>query len=191
MIRISVLVLFAVVLVTGCSGALKSGWNNFRAYYNTYYNAKEYYSEGQKAVRDQPRTLNPELPVRVHPPPADAGGLSFEQAIEKCSLILRRHSGSACVDDALLLMAKSYYYLQDYAAAIKRFEQVGDVDSSPSIQRQAKIWKGRAMLDLGIYSQGISYLEEILENYPADGPSSQKGDLQVLAGEHHAQLENW
>ncbi|SHF73769.1 Tetratricopeptide repeat-containing protein [Fodinibius roseus] len=183
--------LLSAVLLAGCGKTLKSGWNNFRAYYNTHYNAKEYFKEGEKAVRQQPRSLNPDSPVRVHPPPSPAGKESFEQAIVKSSRILRRHNTSVWLDDALLLMGKSYYYLQDYAAAIKRLEQVEDADPSPETYRQAMIWKGRAMLDLGVHSEGIAYLGEMLGQYPTEWPEDEKGELQILAGEHHAMLGNW
>lgn len=192
MLRTIVLTLFAAVLVagSGCGETLKSGWTNFSAYYNTYYNAKEYFRDGRKAVRDQPRSLDPASPVRIHPPPAPAGKESFEQAIEKSSQILRRHQDSAWFDDALLLMGKSYYYLQDYAAAVKRFEQLQDLNPAPPMQQQATIWKGRTMLDLGVYSQGIIYLEDLLGDYPPEWPAEVKGELQILAGEHHVMLEN-
>lgn len=191
MIRKGLFILFLATLTAGCRGALKSGWNNFEAYYNTYYNAKEYFKDGERAVLNQPRTLNPEFPVRVHPPPAPAGKESFEQAIGKSSQILRQHAESDWVDDALLLMGKSYYYLQDFATAIKWFEQLEELTPAPSMKQQAIIWKGRAMLDLATYQQGIAYLEEILQNYPPEWSAGKKGELQILAGEHHAMLKQW
>ncbi|SMO80582.1 hypothetical protein SAMN06265218_11432 [Fodinibius sediminis] len=179
------------VLLSGCGKTLKSGWNDFKAYYNTFYNAKEYFNEGRQAILDQSRSLNPDRPERVYPAPVSAGRESFGQAIAKCTRLLRHHPESRWVDDAVLLMGKSYYYLEDYATAMKWFERLGNSDISPPMRRQMIFWKGRTMLEMGTHSQGIRYLEDILSQYPPEWPAEERGKLQVLVAEHHTMLEHW
>ena len=174
----------------GCTG-LKEGWGDFQAYYNTFYNAEEYFKDGIQSNQEQSLSVNLNKPVRVHRSPEAVDNESFEQAIQKCALILKRHQQSKWVDDALLLMGKSYYYLQEFSAAVDRFEQVSELSSDKNIKQQAAIWKGRTLLDQQAFEEGTGYLEQTIEDYPQGWSVQTIAELQVLLGEHHAMLENW
>jgi hypothetical protein len=54
-----------LVSVGGCHGVLKSSWNNFTAYYNTFYNAKHQYEDGLKQIEKQKVPINAEEPIPV------------------------------------------------------------------------------------------------------------------------------
>ena len=135
--------------------------------------------------------MNLQQPVRIHRSPGTVDNESFEQAVRKCALILRRHQKSKWVDDALLLMGKSYYHLQGFSAALTRFEQVSELSSDTSLKQQAAIWKGRSLLDQQAFEKGVSYLEQIIREYPQGWSTQTIAELQVLLGEHHAMLGNW
>ena len=81
--RTSVILFALVCVVFGC------------AYYNTFYNARKAFNEGER-IR-----LNQQTPDGGIPPLALA---SYELAIENAGLVLRDHSGSSYVDDALVLI---------------------------------------------------------------------------------------
>lgn len=185
------LILSCVVVVGGCRSALKSTWGNFRAYYNTYYNAEKNYRTGLKKVHDQPVTLDPREPVRIHPAPVQAGNSDFDKAIDKGAKILRKFPDSKWADDALLLIGKSYYYRQEFYPALQKFEELRNVSGSPKMKQCAIIWKGRTQLDLNLIDDGVAYLESELDKYPEGWAAAEKGEIQALAAEHHAMLENW
>ncbi len=189
--RIPLLLLCILFFAGGCGGALKSGWTNFTAYYNTYYNAKEYYRGGLQAVEDEAVNIDPDKPVRVHPAPTGAGAESFKQALQKSAQVLQEHRSSVWADDALMLMGQSLYYLQEYAASLQRFEEVGDTSSDTTLIAKSAVWKGRAMLDMQDYQGGIEYIQSVLENYPSVWSPEIKGELQLLAAEHSTMLEEW
>ena len=174
----------------GCTG-LKEGWTDFRAYYNTFYNAEEHFKDGVSSLQERPLRSNLQQPVRIHPPPATTENESFKQAIQKSASILKRHKQSKWVDDALLLMGKSYYYLQQFSAALDRFEQVAELSTDKDIKQQAAIWKGRTLLDQNAFEEGISYLGQVVQEYPPGWSVQTIAELQTLLGEHHAMLENW
>jgi tetratricopeptide (TPR) repeat protein len=180
-----------VFLSIGCGQTLQKSWSNFRAYYNTYYNAKKNYDAGFEKVKEQNRTIDPYKPVRIHPPPLQAGNSDFEEAIEKSAKILRKYSNSKWVDESLLLIGKSYYYQQKYYPALQKFEELYKASSSPKMNQLAIIWKGRTLLDLGQYDKGASFLESELEKYPSKWSLKNKGEIESLAGEHYALSENW
>lgn len=186
-----ILILFFALLTTGCGSTLKKSWTNFRAYYNTYYNAEENFRTGLNKVEQQPVTLDPAMPVRMHLPPVQAGNEDFKQAIDKGAQILRKFPDSKWADDALLLIGKSYYYQQEFYSALEKFEELQNVAPAPEMEQKAIIWKGQTLLDLEQYSDGVSYLETELDKYPPDWSRQRKGEIEALAAEHHAMLENW
>lgn len=180
-----------LVFVVGCGQTLKNSWNNFRAYYNTYYNAEKNFNAGLKKVQDQPVEIDPTQPVRIHQAPIQAGNSDFQKAIDKGAKILRKFPRSKWADDALLLIGKSYYYRQEFYPAQKKFEELQNATSSPEMKQRAIIWKGRTQLDLKRYREGVSYLESRLDKYPESWSNANKAEIKSLAGEHYAMLENW
>lgn len=185
------LILFTGVFLAGCGSTLKSSWNNFTAYYNTFYNAKEYYRSGLKKVKDQPVDIDPQRPVRIHPPPNNAGYNDFQNAIDKGARVLRKFPESKWVDDAILLIGKSYYYRQEFFPAIQKFEELQNAGTTPEMISQAIIWKGRTQLDLKQYTAGISYLESELEELPSSWPQAFLGEIQTVTAQHHTYAQNW
>ena len=178
------------LFLVGCGRSLKSSWNNFTAYYNTFYNARESFKSGLKKVKDQPVTIDPSSPVRIHPAPNKAGYNDFQNAIDKGALVLRKFPDSKWVDDAILLIGKSNYYRQEFYPALQKFEELINAGSSPKMISRAIIWKSRTQLDLKQYTAGVSFVESELEQYPAQWPRKYRGEIQALAGQHHAMLEN-
>ena len=62
------------------------------AYFNTFYHAKKYYSDGE-------RTQNQAL-ASGHPSAATMGAESYRKCIEKCKKVVTNHPNSKWVDDA-------------------------------------------------------------------------------------------
>ncbi len=180
-----------LLLAAGCGRSLKSGWTNFSAYYNTFYNAKQDYRAGRKQVEKQPVQINPDQLVRPHPAPLLAGGEDFEQAIANAAQMLRRFSDSKWTDDALLLMGKSYYYRQEYFLAIQKFEEVLALPMRTPVKQKAVIWQGRTMLDIASYGEGASFLESQLGNNELEWDPQNKAEAQIVLAEHYAMLERW
>lgn len=186
-----VLILFAMVFLVGCGNTLKNTWTNFRAYYNTYYNAKKHFNAGYKKIQDQPITVEPKQPVRIHPAPVQAGKSDFQKAIDKGAKLLRKFPSSRWADDAVLLIGKSYYYRQEFYPALQKFEELRNAGTSSHMEQLAIIWKARTLLDLDLYSDGVSFLRTELSLYPNSWSREKKAEIQALAGEHYAMLGNW
>lgn len=177
-----------VFLLAGCN-SLKQGWNNFTAYYNTYYNAKKFYNTGLEKNQNQQPDINPFEPIRVHASPTDAGLDDFQKAIEKGSAILRDHNDSKFVVPALFIIGKSYYYRSDFFAALEKFEELAAL--AEGVQRQeAIVWQGLTYLELSNYDQGIEVLEFELDGEEAWLPHW-RAEAQLVLGELNAEQENW
>lgn len=183
-------ILFFLVL-TGCTGSLKSTWNDFRAYHNTYYNAKKYFGNGLEKVNEQPLELNPNSPVRVHRPPASAGGDEFQIAIGKAAKVLRDYPDSKWADDALYLIARSYYYRREFHTALEHFEELYHASDSDRMRQLAVIGKGKTLLETGRYEDGVVFLRQERENLSTRWKPELLAEAKIVEAEHHAFLGNW
>jgi TolA-binding protein len=84
------------------------------AYFNTFYNAKKQFKEAEKAYQANP----PELEVSA------SQRELYEQAIKKASKILVFYPDSRYVDDALFLMGKAYFRMQEFGKSRRKFEEL-------------------------------------------------------------------
>ncbi|HPG38972.1 MAG TPA: tetratricopeptide repeat protein [bacterium] len=119
---IIIILLFA--LLSGC------------AYYNTFYNAKKFYSEGEKERKKREKNMLVELSAeekaaRKKSGEATSGTLasstemqSYQKAIERASRVLEFYPKSKYVDDALLLLGKCFYYRREFKKAQRKFEEI-------------------------------------------------------------------
>lgn len=182
-------IIIILCFLTGCAGPLKQNWNNFTAYYNTFYNANQYYSEGLKRNTDQVPEINPEIPLRVHLPPSSAGQEEFSRAIEGGASILRNHENSKYVAQALFLIGKSYYYRLEYFSALEKFQELQAVGNSIEVQ-EAILWQGKSYLEMETVNEGIYFLENELSVFSEWNPSIQS-EIKVVLAQLYSEQEDW
>ncbi len=92
--RIKIASLFAI-LISNC------------AYFNTFYNAQNYYREAKKLVLHDTLKVESEL---------------FDKTIEKATAVIIKYPRSRYVDDALFMMGVAYYHKGDYTRALEKFD---------------------------------------------------------------------
>ncbi|TFB12948.1 tetratricopeptide repeat protein, partial [Candidatus Marinimicrobia bacterium MT.SAG.4] len=121
------------------------------AYFNTYYNAKKYYKEARKASdkNTTKRISKNELK-------------NYELTVEKCKSVIRKFPDSRYVDDSLLLMAKSYYYMGDYENSKISLEELLRRYPESGLKFEALLWTGRAAWNLGQYSIAEEGIAKVL-----------------------------
>lgn len=176
------------MLITGCSG-IKQGWRNFTAYYNTFYNTKQYYSQGLDQNLRQGHELNPNRPIRIHLPPGSAGANDFQMAIEAGSSILRDHENSKYLLPAIFVIGRSYYYRSEFFSALEKFQELESLAEGRE-RAEAIFWQGLTYLELGNYPEGIQQLEfglEVIEELDIEIFS----EMQLLLAQLHTALENY
>jgi tetratricopeptide (TPR) repeat protein len=87
-------------------------------YYNTFYNAKKYYSEE-----------------------------NYNKTIEKCKKILERHPNSDYADDAIFLMGKSHYHLGNYDKAKENIKKGINIFPSSPFVAEGYLFLGKIALE--------------------------------------------
>ena len=147
--RSSLALLIALVLFSGLSGCgrlLGSRYDNFTAYYNTFYNAREAFERQERQVLTQERPVDRSrfLPIFPEPLPQAGRQEGFVKAVEKGADLLRDHPDSKWVDDALLLIGKAYFYQANFAGAEQKFREVLALNES-TLKDEAWLWLGRTL----------------------------------------------
>ncbi len=191
--RLSFIILLAMFVfgTSGCKSIFKTRWSNFNAYYNTFYNAEKYYKNGYEKVEKRVDPINPEQPIRIHKRPNSTLDSDFENAILKGADVLRDFSDSKWVDDALLLIGKSYYFQGQYFSADMKFQELLAATNSTSMKQQGVFWRGRFFLESEQFETGIDYLNSMLYDEDLRWRDAEAADIKLLLAQLNVELEQW
>lgn len=181
-------IILAILLFSGCS-TLKQGWKDFTAYYNTFYNAKQFYNEGIKKNQRQTPSINPIHPVRIHLAPTNAGLVDFELAIERGSSILRNHEESKYALPAIALIGKSFYYRSEFFSALEKFQELVTL-AEGDLQGEGILWQGLTYLELSNYHEGIRFLE-IDAEISGDWNAGLLAEIDAVLAQLHVAIGNY
>lgn len=119
------------------------------AYFNTFYNAQQYFDEAEEDIVKNRDT--DELSKKTDE--------SLAKAIEKCNTVLRDFPESRWRDDALILKGKALYYKGKYATAKATLERLNSEHSESVLLPEANLWLVRCRWKLG---EGDASLQALL-----------------------------
>ena len=157
------LVLVLSMTSVGCGKMSFVGrrFDDFTAYYNTFYNAQDAFEQGVDAMQPISTSLDRSRYLTIFGgPPRSGGNINFQNAIEKSANVLRGHGKSKWVDDALLLIGKSYFYQENYVGAEQKFREV--IDLQTKLEDEARVWLARTLIAAGAYDDAREHLVESL-----------------------------
>ena len=155
--RIKLSVLLTLLLITsGC------------VYYNTFYNAEKYFKEAQ------------EIELNSSNKPPNNAIQKYKKVIKKCGIVLEYYEGSKYADDALLLMAKSFFYIgRNYTQTISTLEDMIKFYPESELVAEAKLYIARANYEFNQKEKAYDLLHEfLLDN---DLKEQHPKALQILA----------
>lgn len=141
---IRALILLLLLTGTGC------------AYFNTFYFAKKYYSQGERgrqAAASQD-LASPEAARR------------YDQAIAQCRKVLAKHAGSRWADDALYLMGASYYGKAAYDSALIVFRDLQKAFPQSKFVKDAIYKSGLCHYERGNYEEMEAEFARVMEIDP-------------------------
>lgn len=156
--RRSIFALAVVLLLSGCSSSSFVGrrLDNFTARYNSFYNAERAFRTGVKALERPDERIDRTRYLSIFPQAQGGSVPEFGNAIKKSADVLRKHPSSKWVDDALLLIGKSYFYQQNYVGAEQKFREVMTLASK--LDGEARFWLGRTLIASGSYDAATEHL---------------------------------
>ena len=151
---------FFVFVFSGCSV-----WEDFTTYFNIYYNTKDKFQEAEDAIKEQRKYLLEfeQLNISGNVPQL------LNDVIEKCSKILQFHSRSSYVDNALLMLGKSFYYQKNYQKALRKFQELLVTDPESDLILENDLWIAKTQMRLKDYKDGLLQLGKVREQAIEEG----------------------
>ncbi|MER3523053.1 MAG: hypothetical protein C4326_03055 [Ignavibacteria bacterium] len=187
---LSLIIILALTNLPGCSIGSYIG-----AYFNTFYNAQKAFNEAEADVlgTSSPQTVvqrteRPYLAPFDVPPQTKA---KFSTAIEKCSKLLQYHPDSKLVDDALLMIGKSYYYQNDLQAAQRKFNELLTSYPESDLALEAKLLLAQTHYRNNDLTTAMAVAAALLEEAQARGEDAITAETARLIAHVHRQSKNY
>ncbi|PSR00628.1 MAG: hypothetical protein BRD48_00370 [Bacteroidetes bacterium QS_9_68_14] len=187
-----VLLCLAAAALAGCGRSSMVGRraDDFSAYYNKLYNARKAFDKATDKLDNLERPVDRSAFLSVFVRPARAGSEEdFERATQKSADLLRKHPRSKWVDDALLLIGKSYFYQENHVGAEQKFREV--IERGSPLSAEARFWVGRALLASGDWAAA----EEHFRRHLGDPDSTESGrwaaQMRLLWGDLRVRRGQW
>jgi hypothetical protein len=195
-----------ILLLSGCS-TRKNTFPN-RAYhtvtskFNVNFNAKEALKEGEATLttktKDNFTTL---LPIYNYPAKADLSSImpQMDRAITKASKSIYKHSMMIrgvehvrTMDDIYLIMAKAYFYKQEYAQARRILAYIENTYKGPkwNCRPEAMILAARTALRQGYYTDALGQLDAMQYEIFENGKRKMKMLYNTAYAEYHLTAPN-
>ncbi len=144
-------VLVMSVAFAGCFAwnYVKEGYDDFSAYFNTYYNASLAYENGLKDVEATKQAYDLDLISGNHPPAfviSNNAKQDFDIAIAKASKVLQLHPKSEFTEDCLFMIGISYYYEGDNIRGERKFLEIEATFPNTKRLAEAEMYYGAFQL---------------------------------------------
>ncbi len=165
---------------------------------NGWFNAREKLKEVVAGIeRDYPENYDEVLPLFIYgtEQQAKAAVPELEKCIEKCSIVIDRHSmefkdreKNNWIDDAYLVIAQSQFYKQSYFDAQRTSDYIGRKFKGHDQQLTGKLWLARTLIQLEQYARAQTVLDEVRnekeppKGFPHDQLSAIQADLDLKRG---------
>jgi tetratricopeptide (TPR) repeat protein len=154
------LLLYIILFIPACSV-----WNNFTTYFNLYYNTLDSFELAEEAINLQERSIFATEDLSV---PA-AANQHLTKVIEKTSKILQFHSNTAYVDDALLMLGKSFFYQKNYLKALRKFQELEATQPESDLLLENELWIGKTLMRLKEYDNALTTLASVRQKAAEEG----------------------
>jgi len=123
-------------------------------YFNLYYNIKKTYREAERA--------QPGPDGRATRQAQD----TYDKVIRKCQQLILQHPDSKYVDDAVLLIGKSYYAKGEYPLAITKFEELAENFPESKLNEEGQLYLAKAHMEMERPASAVSILTALYEAKP-------------------------
>jgi tetratricopeptide (TPR) repeat protein len=148
------------------------------AYFNILFNAESKYDAGIKKIEEsKDKKITSEIRN------------DFQAAIDKCWKLLNIYSDSSkYADDALLIIGKSHYHLQEYVKSERFLAQFVDRYRNSSMISEAYLWHGMSLIELDRDQEALESLNRVLADDESDELNAR---AYISLGRIYLKQENW
>ncbi|HUF09332.1 MAG TPA: tetratricopeptide repeat protein [Rhodothermales bacterium] len=168
---------FLGVFLSACSGNsfVARKFDDFTAHYNKFYNANRTFQQQERNLEQGDEKIDTDRYLTTFELPRQRGrSAEFEKVITKSADLLRNHPRSKWVDDALMLIGKSYFYQSNFVGAEQKFNEIINLEGE--LKDEAEFWLARTL----VAGQSTTAAEEIIAAALADEDLDKKWRARFL-----------
>ncbi len=201
------MILLLVFVLVSCSTKKNSFtrrlYHNLTSHYNVYWNGKEALIQAEKEMEESIKdNYNIILPMFNYGTEAESKTVTplLDRAIEKGSKTILKHSMRfggkeyiRWIDDAYMLIGKSYFYKQDYFSARRSFSFVQREYEEKEIKYDAMLWLARTYIQMEQFEKSEPLLNLILNdmNEEAKMSSDVYREFPMVYADHFLKQEKY
>ncbi|MBD3257306.1 tetratricopeptide repeat protein, partial [candidate division GN15 bacterium] len=171
--RARVILLVALLAVGAGSGC--------SVYFNTFFNCKKAFNRAEKARKD----AGPSVQSSRRATP---GVQHYNTAIEKAQKVVENYPNSKYYDDALYILAVSFFHTGQYSRSERRFRELIANYADSKYMRESNLYLAKAKLALGDVEDAKSIFEEIFQR---DYKRQFKAEAAEALGEYHFERQEF
>jgi TolA-binding protein len=143
--RYTAVMLTVLSIIAGLAGC---------AYFNMLYSAKQGFKKAQ------------ELPLPSDGKASREQAALYDEVIKECEKLITTYPNSKWVDDAILLIGRSFYEKQEYEEAATKFTELQDNFPESSLNQQGQFYLAQSYLAVGKDDQAVQVMKRSIEKYP-------------------------
>jgi tetratricopeptide (TPR) repeat protein len=186
-LKLYVLALFGLLL-SSCSSPIgnyfSTRYENVMGYFNTYYNTKKTFDDAVTEL-EKSSQISRDTNYFAAYQPSPTLKTKFGTVIEKASKIIQYYPRSKWVDNAIMMIGKTYYYQNDYDLAQKKFNELIDNFPNSNYVWEAKLLNARTLFNSRKLSEAQSYLNGFLNSALDAGEKDVAVEGYMLSGQTH------
>lgn len=225
-IRTALLLFFAAFLLQGCVvwEFVEVRWQNATGYFNTYYNAQRTFDQAVAEIEQRkterasdpnalpggpPMDIPEDIPeeerrqlqqdmMMMHSSVPSSALVLFDKVIAKCSRILINYPKSKWVDNALMLIGKSYYYKNEPLRAERKFQELLDRYPESNLVPEAILWLGKSYVRLDRYELAEEMLQRAIKEAVEEGEADvasmayfELGNMYIITGDREEAVRRY
>jgi len=139
---------------------------SFGTFFNKFYTALDDYDEAMKDYKASTiATYNRRLDsLNIIPAISPTAKEKLTKVIERCSKIIQFNKNTRFIDDAVLLIGKSYYFMGDFLQAERKFNEFHSKLTKSELLDEVSLFSGRTKIKLGETDEGVKILKNLLDN---------------------------
>ncbi|MBI5021110.1 MAG: tetratricopeptide repeat protein [Ignavibacteriales bacterium] len=165
-------------------------YENVTGYFNTYYNAKKNFDDAITEIEKNPQKGRDTNYFAVYTIPKSASD-KLDKVIEKSSKLIQLYPQCSWIDDALLMIGKSYVYKGESESAIRKFKELLDNFPDSDLCGEAKMLLAVSEYQSKHDDEGLRIAKEVFTESEITGENDRLIQASMLQGRIYFEREDY
>jgi tetratricopeptide (TPR) repeat protein len=165
-------------------------YENVTGYFNTYYNAKKNFDDAIAEIEKNPQKARDTNYFAVYAIPKGASD-KLDKVIEKCSKLIQLYPQCSWIDDAIMMIGKSYVYKGESESAIRKFKELLDNFPESGLRGEAKMLLAVSEYQSKRDDESLRLANEVISESENEGENNRLLQASMLEGQIYFEREDY